>query len=202
MCKLLAVSVVCTCLMLAEFVGGKIAGSLAILTDAAHLLSDLSGFFISIASLWLAKRPSSAKLTYGYHRSEVIGAMASVILIWGLTIWLIAEAIDRVINQNFEIDRWFMLGTAIFGLLCNLVMGKILHSSPGGHHHHGCSHGHDHGHAHGNDHGHSHGHSHDHSKKKAKKGRKKNLNSPPLPIPINNKSCKILNFYIFFLFFI
>lgn len=160
MCKLLTVSVVCCVLMIAELVGGLLAGSLAIMTDAAHLFSDLSGFFISIFSLWLTNKPSTKKLTYGYHRAEVIGALGSIILIWGLTIWLIVEAAQRVIHRNFEIDKWFMLGTAIFGLLCNLLMGKILHGK-GGHHHHG----HDHGHSHGHDHGHSHGHAHKHDHK-------------------------------------
>ena len=162
-CKLLTVSIVCTVLMIAEIIGGLLAGSLAIMTDAAHLFSDLSGFFISIFSLWLTKQPSTKKLTYGYHRAEVIGALASIILIWGLTIWLITEAVQRVIHRNFEIDRYFMLGTAVFGLLCNLLMGKILHGS-GAHHHHG--HGHDHGHDHGHSHDHDHkDHEHDHSHK-------------------------------------
>ena len=172
MCKLLTVSVVCTVLMIAECIGGLLAGSLAIMTDAAHLFSDLSGFFISIFSLWLGKQPSTKNLSYGYHRAEVIGAMGSIILIWGLTIWLVVEAVKRLIDQSFEIDRYFMLGTAVFGLLCNLLMGKILHG--GGHHHH---HGHDHG-----DHGHEHGghddHGHDHKKdKKDKKKDKKKTGS-------------------------
>jgi zinc transporter 2 len=68
------------------------------MTDAAHLFSDVSGFFISIFSLWLAKREANKTLSFGYSRAEVIGALASVILIWGLTIWLIYEAIDRMIR--------------------------------------------------------------------------------------------------------
>ena len=173
--KLCTVSVVCTILMLAEVVGGVLANSLAIMTDAAHLFSDLSGFFISIFSLWLARKPSTKDLSYGYHRAEVIGALASVIIIWGLTIWLVYEAIDRIINQNFTIDKYFMLGTACFGLLCNLVMGKILHSGHG--HGHGHDHGHDHGHGHGHHHhghGHSHGHSHGPSKPKKVEPKKEN----------------------------
>ena len=168
MFKLLSVSVVCTVLMVAEIVGGIMAGSLAIMTDAAHLFSDLSGFFISIFSLWLTKQPSTKKLTYGYHRAEVIGALTSIVLIWGLTICLITEAVERVINQNFEINRYFMLGTAIFGLLCNLLMGKILHGT-GGHHH-----GHDHGHGHIDEH--SHDEDHDHAKQHDHKNEKEHKN--------------------------
>lgn len=176
MFKLLTVSVVCMILMVAELVGGVLAGSLAIMTDAAHLFSDLSGFFISIFSLWLTNKPSTKKLTYGYHRAEVIGAMASIVLIWGLTIWLIAEAIQRILYQNFVIEKYFMLGTAIFGLLCNLLMGKILHGHS--HHHHGHD-DHDHGHSHDHDHGHKHKeHNHEekhaHNEKKQKNKEKKN----------------------------
>ena len=53
--------------------------------------------------------------------------MASILLIWGLTIWLVTEAIERIITQDFEIDGPVMLGTSIFGLACNLAMAKVLH---------------------------------------------------------------------------
>lgn len=66
--KLLTVSVVCLILMCAEIVGGYLASSLAIMTDAAHLFSDLSGFFISVFSLFLSKRVASDELSFGYHR--------------------------------------------------------------------------------------------------------------------------------------
>ena len=181
--KLLCVSMICIVFMAAEIVGGIMASSLAILTDAAHMFSDLSGFMISIFSLWIALKPATNKMSYGYHRAEVIGAMCSVLLIWGLTIWLVYEAIWRVIEPE-PVDGLIMLITAIFGLACNLVMAKMLHGS-GYHHHHGQSHGHDmrsnsllsHNYAShnvhtysweneerniSNTHGHGHGHGHSH----------------------------------------
>ena len=97
--KLCWVSVVCLTFMTAEIIGGYISGSLAIMTDAAHLLSDLLGFIISLAALFIGQRSPTNKLTYGYVRAEIIGALTSVILIWGLTLWLIYEAILRVITQ-------------------------------------------------------------------------------------------------------
>lgn len=69
--------------MLVELVGGFLANSLAIMTDAAHLFSDISGFFISIASLWISQLPADISMSYGYYRAEIIGALSSVILIWG-----------------------------------------------------------------------------------------------------------------------
>ena len=82
--------------MIGEFVGGILANSLAILTDATHLLTDLAGFIISILSIWIGKKSASNTMSYGYHRAEVLGALASVVLIWGLTIGLVYEAVIRI----------------------------------------------------------------------------------------------------------
>ena len=72
---------------------------LILLTDAAHLLSDLLGFVISICALLIGQYAPTSQLTYGYHRAEIVGALTSVILIWGLTCWLIYAAIMRIINK-------------------------------------------------------------------------------------------------------
>ena len=76
--------------MVTEIIGGIISGSLAILTDAAHLLSDLAGFAISIVALVIGSRAPTNSLTFGYHRAETVGALTSVLLIWALTFWLIS----------------------------------------------------------------------------------------------------------------
>jgi Co/Zn/Cd efflux system component len=70
-------------------------------------------------------------MSFGYHRAEVIGAMASIVLIWGLTVVLAYEATMRVIQKTIVDNPLIMLATAGFGLFCNLVMAKILHSGPG-----------------------------------------------------------------------
>jgi zinc transporter 2 len=85
-------------LMGAEVAGGYLANSVAIMTDAAHMFSDFCGFFISIFSIWLAQKPSTKKHSYGFHRAEIIGALLSVIIIWGLTAWLLVEAVKRTID--------------------------------------------------------------------------------------------------------
>ena len=149
--------------MLAEIIGGALANSLAIMTDAAHLFSDCSGFFISICALKIGKRRPTKKFTYGYLRAEVLGALGSVLIIWFLTVFLVVEAVDRIIHPT-EVDGVIMLVTASIGLLCNIVMGKILHSPsmPGSHHHH---HGHSHGcpgHGHHHHVGEGHEHLHEH----------------------------------------
>lgn len=126
--KLMKICVFCTVFMTIEFVGGYIAGSLAIMTDAAHLLSDLSGFIISMISLYIALRPANTKLTYGYHRAEIIGALVSILIIWFLTGWLLTEAYHRLFNPHY-INSLMMMGIASCGLLFNLIMAKIMMSN-------------------------------------------------------------------------
>lgn len=65
--KLMLVSALCIAFMVIEVIGGAIAHSMAIMTDAAHLLSDFSGFLISIFSIWVGTRPASRHMSYGYH---------------------------------------------------------------------------------------------------------------------------------------
>lgn len=123
--RLSKVCIFCSIFMVIELIGGWIAGSLAIMTDAAHLLSDLSGFLISMASLYIALRPADKRLTYGYHRAEVIGALSSVLIIWCLTVWLIFEACHRIYNPQ-PITGLLMLSISLCGLSFNLIMSKIL----------------------------------------------------------------------------
>ena len=88
--------------------------------------------------------------------------MASVLLIWGLTIWLVAEAVDRM-RHPVDVKGYIMLITAVIGLAVNFIMLKVLHSTPSVHHNCSHDHGHGHGHEHSHDHVHEHSHDHDHS---------------------------------------
>ncbi len=121
-------------------IGGYLANSIAIFTDSAHLASDIVGFGISIFSLKMATTPATKNLSYGYHRSEIIGTLVSLVLIWGLTIWLVYEATLRIFNPA-EIQQGIMMFVSVMGLCFNLIQIRILH-----HGHHG--HGHDHDHSH------------------------------------------------------
>jgi len=83
-------------------------------------------------------------MSFGYHRAEILGALASIMLIWGIIIYLFIEAIHRLIDPE-EIDGKVMLITACVGLICNFISIFTLHSCGGEHehHHHGHSHNHD-----------------------------------------------------------
>ncbi|XP_048532644.1 metal tolerance protein 1-like [Triticum urartu] len=165
--KLLIAVILCVIFMAVEVVGGIKANSLAILTDAAHLLSDVAAFAISLFSLWAAGWEATPRQSYGFFRIEILGALVSIQLIWLLAGILVYEAIMRLVNgSGGEVQGSLMFAVSAFGLFVNIVMAVLL-GHDHGHGGHGHGHSHDHGHDHGNsedDHGHDHeqGHAHHH----------------------------------------
>ncbi|XP_020252688.1 metal tolerance protein 1-like [Asparagus officinalis] len=161
--KLLIAVVLCIIFMAVEVVGGIKANSLAILTDAAHLLSDVAAFAISLFSLWASGWEANPRQSYGFFRIEILGALVSIQLIWLLAGILVYEAIARLINNTGEVHGVLMFAVATFGLVVNIIMAVLL-GHDHGHGHGGHSHGHsdhDHDHDHsGHDHAHDHGHQH------------------------------------------
>ncbi|KAL9403291.1 hypothetical protein Peur_000263 [Populus x canadensis] len=140
----------CLVFMGVEIAGGIKANSLAILTDAAHLLSDVAAFAISLFSIWASGWEATPRRTYGYFRIEILGALISIQMIWLLAGILVYEAIVRLIHDTGAVKGALMFAVAAVGLLVNIGMALLL--------------GHDHGHGHGHGHGHEHGeHNHDHS---------------------------------------
>ncbi|XP_010544878.1 PREDICTED: metal tolerance protein 1 [Tarenaya hassleriana] len=148
--KLCIAVVLCLIFMSLEVVGGIKANSLAILTDAAHLLSDVAAFAISLFSLWAAGWEATPRQTYGFFRIEILGALVSIQLIWLLTGILVYEAIVRLVNEKEPVDGFLMFLVAAFGLAVNIVMAVLLgHDHGHGHDHHNHDHGYGHGHGHG-----------------------------------------------------
>lgn len=158
--KLLIAVVLCMVFMIVEVVGGIEANSLAILTDAAHLLSDVAAFAISLFSLWASGWEATPRQSYGFFRVEILGALVSIQLIWLLTGILVYEAIDRLLHESGEVQGFLMFIVAAFGLLVNIIMAIML-----GHDHGHGGHSHDHGdgqiHSYGH-HGHAYAHGGDH----------------------------------------
>ncbi|KAB2037869.1 hypothetical protein E1A91_D03G100600v1 [Gossypium mustelinum] len=152
--KLLMAVVLCVVFMSVEVVGGIKANSLAILTDAAHLLSDVAAFAISLFSLWASGWEATPRQSYGFFRIEILGALVSIQMIWLLAGILVYEAIARLIHDTGEVQGFLMFAVSAFGLVVNIAMALLLG------HDHGHHHGHNHGHG-GNDHDH---HDHSHSR--------------------------------------
>ena len=161
--KLKIACVLCLSFMLVEVTGGILAKSLAVLSDAAHLCTDLSSFLIAIMAANLSMKPASSKYTYGMIRAEVLSALASISVLILLTIYFVIEASYRIYQYtqgNMDpVDGKLMSIVAGIGIVVNVALAFVL----GEHHVHmvGDDHGHDHGHGHG--HGHDdHGDHHDH----------------------------------------
>ena len=91
--------------MLIEAIGGIIAGSLALLSDALHLFADVGALVLSSIVIKISHLPRTAKMSYGYHRAETLGALASALSLWALCGVLIYQAIHRLITPNQFRDR-------------------------------------------------------------------------------------------------
>ncbi|KAL0922488.1 hypothetical protein M5K25_006477 [Dendrobium thyrsiflorum] len=160
--KLFIAVLLCMIFMCIEVVGGIKANSLAILTDAAHLLSDIAAFAISLFSIWAAGWEATPRQSYGFYRIEILGALVSIQLIWLLTGIILYEAVMRLIHGTNLVHGKLMFAVAAFGLFVNIIMVVLLgHNHGHGHGHQ--AHGHGHGHGHGHDHGHDHGQHRSHS---------------------------------------
>nr|XP_033789778.1 zinc transporter 8 isoform X2 [Geotrypetes seraphini] len=133
--KLYIASAVCLTFMITEIVGGYIAGSLAVMADAAHLLVDLTSFLISLSSLWISSKPATKRLNFGWHRAEILGALLSMIVIWVMTGVLVYLASERMLHPNYKIEGKTMLITSVCALIANVILGLILHQRGHGHSH-------------------------------------------------------------------
>ncbi|KAI8967736.1 cation efflux protein [Mycotypha africana] len=131
-----------------ELVAGYFANSLALMSDAFHLLSDVASFIVALVAIYLAEKPATKKHTFGFHRAEVIAALVSVLTIWILTGFLLHEAIQRL-KKPEVIDAKLMCITATIGVAVNVVLAYVLGGH--GHSHDGHSHEHNHNTNHGHD---------------------------------------------------
>jgi cobalt-zinc-cadmium efflux system protein len=114
--------------MIVEVVGGIIANSLALISDALHLFTDVGALILSLIVLKITHLPSTPKMSYGYHRAEILGALASALSLWVLCGVLIYEAIVRLISPP-EVKGPIVFIIASIGLIANLMMMRTLHSS-------------------------------------------------------------------------
>ncbi|XP_035316562.1 zinc transporter 2 isoform X1 [Cricetulus griseus] len=121
--------------MIGEIIGGYLAHSLAIMTDAAHLLTDFASMLISLFSLWMSSRPATKTMNFGWQRAEILGALVSVLSIWVVTGVLVYLAVQRLISGDYEIKGDTMLITSGCAVAVNIIMGLTLHQSGHGHSH-------------------------------------------------------------------
>lgn len=106
--------------LVVEVVGAIVSGSLALLADAVHMLSDLFALIVALVSLTVATRPANDRQTFGYQRTEVFGALINGLLLAGITIWISVEGVARLVGaESAEVRGVPMLVVALAGLLAN-----------------------------------------------------------------------------------
>src|SRR5262249_32958216 len=79
----------------AEVVGGLLTNSLALLSDAAHMLTDVTALSLALFAMWIAQRPATDRKTYGYYRAEILVALANGLVLWLAVIGILWEAWER-----------------------------------------------------------------------------------------------------------
>jgi cobalt-zinc-cadmium efflux system protein len=112
--------------MLAELAGGLWTGSLALLADAGHMLTDVAALALAAGALWVARRPATLRHTYGLHRVEILAALVNGIALWGIVGWIAIEAVGRL-GAPTPVLAGPMMGIAGVGLVVNGAALLILH---------------------------------------------------------------------------
>lgn len=111
---------------LAEVVGGFVTGSLALLADAAHMASDAAALGLALFALWFSGRPSTGRHTYGFHRSEILAALANGAALVAISLLVLGEAWERF-RSPVEVSGAGMTAVAAGGLAINLLSLWLLH---------------------------------------------------------------------------
>ncbi|MBI5131536.1 MAG: cation transporter [Rhodopseudomonas palustris] len=111
--------------LLAEVVGGLITGSLALLADAAHMLTDVGGLGLALLAIRFAAKEATPRRTYGYLRMEVLSALANAVVLLLLTVYILYEAYQRFLGPP-EVLGGPMLIVATVGLIVNLISMRLL----------------------------------------------------------------------------
>ncbi|MFN4354876.1 cation diffusion facilitator family transporter [Parvibaculum sp.] len=112
--------------MVIEAVGGVISGSLALIADAGHMLTDTGALFLAFIATRLAKRPADGARSYGYARAEILAAFTNGLVMIGVVAWILFEAASRILSPS-PVMGLPMLAIAITGLLVNIMAFKLLH---------------------------------------------------------------------------
>lgn len=118
--------------MLVEVVGGIVSGSLALLADAGHMLTDFAALALSWFAFRLGRRPADPQRSYGWRRFEVLAAYTNGIALFAIAGWIVVEAVRRLFDP-VEVMATEMLVVAVLGLLVNIASYRILSHGGGGH---------------------------------------------------------------------
>ena len=120
--------VLITSYMFAEVIGGILSGSLALLADAGHMLTDAASIALALVAMHFASKAASAERTFGYHRLEILAALLNALTLWLIAAWVVVEAYHRF-REVPDVEGGLMLSVGAVGLIVNIAAAWILHRS-------------------------------------------------------------------------
>ena len=118
-------------LLVVEVVGGIAANSLAVLADAGHILTDVTGIGLALGAMWIAGRPATDGRTFGYFRAEILAAVANAVLLVGVAAFILVAAVGRL-DDPPDVQGGLMLALGVIGLVANGAAVLLLRRSAAG----------------------------------------------------------------------
>ena len=116
--------------MFVEVIGSVISGSLALLAEAGHMLTDSAAIGLALFAMWLSGRSATAGTTFGYHRTEVLAALFNTLTLWLIAGWIFFEAYQRLWEPP-EVEGGVLFGVGLVGFIVNIVAAAVLHRAAG-----------------------------------------------------------------------
>ncbi len=113
-----------------EVVAGALADSLALLADAGHMASDAGGLALALLAAWAAARPATSQRSFGFHRAEILAALANGVLLAAIAVWIFVAAIDRFRDPGDPLGGWMLL-VGVIGLGVNVLAAWLMIRSGG-----------------------------------------------------------------------
>jgi cobalt-zinc-cadmium efflux system protein len=128
--RLILALTIASVILVVEVVGAIVSGSLALLADAGHMLTDVAGLGLAVLAATLAGRPATSHRTWGYRRAEVLAAAAQAAILLAVGVYVLVEGIRRLIEPP-EVATGAMIVFGVIGLIGNIVAIAVLASSRG-----------------------------------------------------------------------
>ena len=123
--RLLVVLGITSTVLVAELVGALLTGSLALLADAGHMFTDVAGLLLAVLAITFAALPATPQRTFGYFRLEILAAVINAVLLFGVAVWILVEAVRRWADPP-DVEGGLMLVFATIGLVANIAGLLIL----------------------------------------------------------------------------
>src|SRR2546429_779793 len=117
-------------LCVVELVGGYLTNSLALMSDAAHMFTDVAALGLTLFALWICSRPASETKTFGYYRAEILAALVNGVVLWVIVVFIVAEAWRRL-HDPPAVEGRGLLALALLGLVVNAVVALRLREHRG-----------------------------------------------------------------------